>query len=64
MMQIVAKQTESCFLHYIVIAYQWSQIDVHTAEMYSKNQAFSYSHVIKQTVNTINSNDYMLRSNL
>ncbi len=31
------------------------------AEMYSKNHAVSYKlHVIKQTVNTINCNDYML----
>ncbi len=34
------------------------------AEMYSKNHAVSYRlHVIKQTVNTINCNDYMLRLN-
>ncbi len=34
------------------------------AEMYSKNHAVSYKlHVIKQTVNTINCNDYMLRLN-
>ncbi len=34
------------------------------AEMYSKNHAVSYKlHVIKQTVNTINSNDGMLRLN-
>ncbi len=31
------------------------------AEMYSKNHAVSYKlHIIKQTVNTINYNDYML----
>ncbi len=31
------------------------------AEMYSTNHAVSYKlHVIKQTVNTINCNDYML----
>ncbi len=31
------------------------------AEMYSKNHAVSYKlHLIKQTVNTINYNDYML----
>ncbi len=30
------------------------------AEMYSKNHAVSYKlHIIKQTVNTINCNDYM-----
>ncbi len=35
------------------------------AEMYSKNHAVSYKfHVIKQMVNTINCNDYMLRLNL
>ncbi len=35
---------------------------VTTAEMYSKNHAVSYKlHVIKQTVNTINCNDHMLR---
>ncbi len=34
-------------------------------EMYNKNHAVSYKlHVIKQTVNTINCNDYMLRLNL
>ncbi len=34
------------------------------AEMYSKNHAVSYKlHVIKQTVNTINCNDYMLQLN-
>ncbi len=34
------------------------------AEMYSKNNAVSYKlHVIKQTVNTINCNDYMLGLN-
>ncbi len=34
------------------------------AEMYSKNHAVSYKlHVIKQTMNTINCNDYMLRLN-
>ncbi len=33
-------------------------------EMYNKNHAVSYKlHVIKQTVNTINCNDYMLRLN-
>ncbi len=32
-------------------------------EMYSKNHAVSYKlHVIKQTVNTINCNDYMLQN--
>ncbi len=34
------------------------------AEMYSKNHAVGYKwHVIKQTVNTINCNDYMLGLN-
>ncbi len=34
------------------------------AEIYSKNHAVSYKlHVIKQTVNTINCNDYMLQLN-
>ncbi len=34
-------------------------------EMYSKNHTVSYKlHVIKQTVNTINCNDYMLRLNI
>ncbi len=34
------------------------------AEMYSKNHAVSYKlHIIKQTVNTINSNDYVLLLN-
>ncbi len=34
------------------------------AEMYCRNYAVSYKlHVIKQTVNTINCNDYMLRLN-
>ncbi len=34
-------------------------------EIYSKNHAVSYKlHVIKQTVHTINCNDYMLRLNL
>ncbi len=35
------------------------------AEMYSKNHAVSYKlHIIKQTVNTINCNDYMLQLNV
>ncbi len=35
------------------------------AEMYSKNHAVSYKlHVIKQTVSTINCNDYMMRLRL
>ncbi len=35
------------------------------AEIYSKNHAVSYKlHVIKQTVNTINCNDYMLWLNI
>ncbi len=34
-------------------------------EMYSKNHAVIYKlHVINETVNTINCNDYMLRSTL
>ncbi len=39
--QIVAKQIyrKLKFLHYIVTAYQWSQVDVQLAEMYGKNQA-------------------------
>ncbi len=43
MMQIVAKQlnSKSKFLLFLVIAYQWrlSQVDVHMAEKYGKNQA-------------------------
>ncbi len=34
------------------------------AEMYSKNHAVSYKlHIIKQMVNTMNCNDYMLQLN-
>ncbi len=34
------------------------------AEMYSKNHAVCYKlHIIKQMVNTVNCNDYMLRLN-
>ncbi len=43
MMQIVAKQLDRKlkFLLYLVIAYQWrlSQVDVHMAEKYGKDQA-------------------------
>ncbi len=41
-----------------------TQVGVHMAEMHGKNQAVSKCHVIKQMVNTINSNDYRLWSNL
>ncbi len=35
------------------------------AEKYSKNHAVSYKlHIIKQTVNTINCNDYIVRLNI
>ncbi len=46
MMQIAAKQPHRKiesrkFTLYLVVAYQWwlSQVDVHMAEMYSKNHA-------------------------
>ncbi len=45
---------------YIIFSNSLSRVDVHMAEMYSKIMQLVNCHVIKQTVNTINSNDYTL----
>ncbi len=49
----------------IYIIFRSMLLMVTVTEMYSKNHAVSYKlYVIKQTVNTINCNDYMLWLNL
>ncbi len=58
MMQIVQSSFSLNLNFDIIFSNSLSQVDVHMAEMYGKNQAVSKCHLIKQTVNTINSNGY------
>ncbi len=63
-MQIIAKQLYRKLISFYII-FMSRLLVVTMAEMYSKNHTVSYKlHVIKQTVNTINCNDYMLRLNV
>ncbi len=62
-MLIIAKQLYRKSSFYVI--FRSRLLVVTMAEMYSKNHAVGYKlHVIKQTVNTTNCNDYMVRLNI